>query len=59
MSIPSIDCDIRLVSFDFEYKMSASVFRDSEIKWVGVFSYRHMMKTVTFFLCISSFNALQ
>ena len=39
MSIPSSDCDIRLVFFYFEDKMFASLFRDGGIKWVGVFSY--------------------
>ena len=52
MSIPSSDCEIRLVIFDFEYKMFASLFRVSWIKWVGVFSYRHVMKTAT---CVLAF----
>ena len=49
MNILSGNCDIRLLIFDFEYKMFASLFRDSGIKWVGVFSYRQMMKTATSF----------
>ena len=49
MSIPSGDYDIRLVIFYFEYKMFASLFRDSGIKWVRVLSYRDMMKTATSF----------
>ena len=33
--------------------MFASLFRDGGIKWVGLFSYRHMMKAVTcLFVCL-------
>ena len=49
MSIPSSDCDTRLVVFDFEDEMFVSLFKDSGIEWLGVFSYRHMMKTSTSF----------
>ena len=52
MFIPSSDCGIRLVIFDFEDKMCASLFRDIGIKRVGVFSYDHMMKTATSFFAV-------
>ena len=52
MSIPSSDCYIRLVIFDFEDKMFMFLFWDSGIKCVGVISYRHMMKTATSFFAV-------
>ena len=52
MFIPSSDCGIRLVIFDFEDKMFVSLFRDIGIKWVGVLSYHHMMKTATSFFAV-------
>ena len=59
MSIPGSDCDIRLVIFDFEYKMFASLFSDGGIKWVGVFLIPSHDENSVFFLCISSFSVLQ
>ena len=32
--------------------MFASLFRDGGIKWVGVFSYHHIVKTVTCFFAV-------
>ena len=53
MSIPSSDCDKRLAFFFyFEDKMFAYLFRGDGIRLVGIFSYHHMMETVTCFFAV-------